>query len=132
MSDIDVDKYVKENSCNFGLLAIPENCHGMRFKYLSIKTLPIILYIHNDDPICGFDVYCHLTHLMHLCIRFLFVRLRFRYPFFSPVPHDTNLGVAFEFVGNYASVDFHHRALICPSYNKKAPKENLSALPSIC
>ena len=37
MSDIDVDKYVKENSCNFGLLAIPENCHGMRFKYLSIK-----------------------------------------------------------------------------------------------
>ena len=29
------------------------------------------------------------------------------------------LGVAFEFVGNYASVDFHHRALICPSYNKK-------------
>ena len=29
------------------------------------------------------------------------------------------LGVAFEFVGNYASVDFHHRALICPSYHKK-------------
>ena len=28
------------------------------------------------------------------------------------------LGVAFEFVGNYASVDFHHRALICPSYEK--------------
>ena len=26
------------------------------------------------------------------------------------------LGVATEFVGNYASVDFHHRALICPSY----------------
>ena len=29
------------------------------------------------------------------------------------------LGVATEFVGNYASVDFHHRALICPSYTKK-------------
>ncbi len=28
------------------------------------------------------------------------------------------LGVAFEFVGNYASVDFHHRALTCPSYQK--------------
>ena len=26
------------------------------------------------------------------------------------------LGVTIEFVGNYASVDFHHRALICPSY----------------
>ena len=30
------------------------------------------------------------------------------------------LGVAFEFVGNYASVDFHHRALICPSYKQAA------------
>ena len=29
------------------------------------------------------------------------------------------LGVAFKFVGNYASVDFHHRALICPSYQKR-------------
>ncbi|MBQ7639065.1 MAG: hypothetical protein IJS90_09210, partial [Clostridia bacterium] len=29
-------------------------------------------------------------------------------------------GVAFEFVGNYASVDFHHRALTCPSYKKEA------------
>ena len=28
------------------------------------------------------------------------------------------LGVAIKFVGNYASVDFHHRALICPSYLK--------------
>ena len=28
------------------------------------------------------------------------------------------LGVAIEFVGNYVSVDFHHRALICPSYAK--------------
>ena len=29
------------------------------------------------------------------------------------------LGVAIEFVGNYASVDFHRRALICPSYQKE-------------
>ena len=28
-------------------------------------------------------------------IRFLFVRLRFRYPFFSPTPHDVNLGSRF-------------------------------------
>ena len=26
------------------------------------------------------------------CIRFLSVKLRFRYPFFSPIPHDINLG----------------------------------------
>ena len=35
-------------------------------------------------------------------IRFLFVRLRFRYPFFSPTPHDVNLGSRYGFVGNYA------------------------------
>ena len=27
--------------------------------------------------------------------------------------------IALKFVGNYASVNFHHRALICPSYYKK-------------
>ena len=32
------------------------------------------------------------------------------------------LGVATEFVGNYASVDFHHRALICPSYRETPAK----------
>ena len=31
-----------------------------------------------------------------LGIRFLFVRLRFRYPFFSPVPRGTNLGSRYE------------------------------------
>ena len=41
----------------------------------------------------------------------------------SSLPHLSmwNLQVAFEFVGNYASVDFHHRALICPSYKKIKP-----------
>ncbi|MBQ3692597.1 MAG: hypothetical protein II931_04665, partial [Clostridia bacterium] len=34
------------------------------------------------------------------------------------------LGVAFEFVGNYASVDFYHRALVCPSYQKSDCTEN--------
>ena len=32
---------------------------------------------------------------IHLGIKFLFVRLRFRYPFFSPIPHDINLGSRF-------------------------------------
>ena len=43
----------------------------------------------------------------------------------SSLPHLTvrNLQVAFEFVGNYASVDFHHRALICPSYCKSGATE---------
>ena len=33
-----------------------------------------------------------LIRYASLGIRFLSVRLRFRYPFFSPAPHDTNLG----------------------------------------
>ena len=32
---------------------------------------------------------------IRLGIKFLFVRLRFRYPFFSPIPHDINLGSRF-------------------------------------
>ena len=33
---------------------------------------------------------------IHLGIKFLFVGLRFRYPFFSPAPRDTNLGSRFK------------------------------------
>ena len=33
---------------------------------------------------------------IRLGIKFLFVRLRFRYPFFSPTPHDINLGNRFK------------------------------------
>ena len=47
----DVDNYVKEDSKHFGIIAIPENRHGMRFKYLPIKTLPLMLCVHKDDPL---------------------------------------------------------------------------------
>ncbi len=33
-----------------------------------------------------------LIRRIRLCIGFLFVRLRFRYPFLSPTPHGVNLG----------------------------------------
>nr|DAY68104.1 MAG TPA: hypothetical protein [Caudoviricetes sp.] len=39
-----------------------------------------------------FATLCPLVRHTSLGIRFLFVRLRFRYPFFSPAPRDTNLG----------------------------------------
>ena len=39
----------------------------------------------------GFVVFCQLTRHIRLNIGFLFVGLRFRYPFFSPAPHDANL-----------------------------------------
>lgn len=47
----DVDNYVKEDSKHFGIIAIPENRHGMRFKYLPIKTFPLMLCVHKDDPL---------------------------------------------------------------------------------
>ena len=43
-----------------------------------------------------FDACGHLIHLIRLTIRFLFVEPRFRYCFFSPVPHDTNLASRFK------------------------------------
>ena len=51
----------------------------------------------------------------------------------SSLPHFTawNLQVAFEFVGNYASADFHRRALICPSY-KHNTKTGFSRSPPLC
>lgn len=51
----DVDDYVKEDSKHFGIIAIPENRHGMRFKYLPIKTLPLMLCVHKDDPLAQKD-----------------------------------------------------------------------------
>ena len=51
----DVDNYVKEDSKHFGIIAIPENRHGMRFKYLPIKTLPLMLCVHKDDPLAQKD-----------------------------------------------------------------------------
>ena len=56
MSGFDADDYVKEDSNHFGLIAIPENRHGMRFKHLPIKTLPVMLCVHKDDPLAQQDV----------------------------------------------------------------------------
>lgn len=51
MSGVDADNYVKEDSRHFALIAIPENRHGMRFKFLPVKTLPLVLCVHKDDPL---------------------------------------------------------------------------------
>lgn len=56
VSGFDADNYVKEDSKHFGLIAIPENRHGMRFKHLPIKTLPVMLCVHKDDPLAQQDV----------------------------------------------------------------------------
>ena len=56
MSGFDADNYVKEDSKHFGLIAIPENRHGMRFKHLPIKTLSVMPCVHKDDPLAQQDV----------------------------------------------------------------------------
>ena len=56
MSGFDADNYVKEDSRHFGIIAIPENRHGMRFKHLPIKTLSVMLCVHKDDPLAQQDV----------------------------------------------------------------------------
>ena len=56
MSGFDADNCVKKDSKHFGLIAIPENRHGMRFKHLPIKTLPVMLCVHKDDPLAQQDV----------------------------------------------------------------------------
>ena len=56
MSGFDADNYVKEDSKHFALIAIPENRHGMRFKHLPIKTLPVMLCVHKDDPLAQQDL----------------------------------------------------------------------------
>ena len=55
LSGFDVDNYIKEDSKHFGIIAIPENRHGLRFKFLPIKTLPLILCVHKDDPLAKKD-----------------------------------------------------------------------------
>ena len=50
----------------------------------------------------NFTVFCQLVRLIRLHIRFLFVRPRVRYCFFSPKCHHLKLQVAIGFVDNYA------------------------------
>ena len=44
------------------------------------------------DYLLGFVAFSQLTRHIRLIIRFLFVGLRFRYPFFPPTPRGVNLG----------------------------------------
>lgn len=51
MSDQEVDTYVAKRENHFGLLAIPEHQHGRRFAYIPLKTFPLRLYVHKDNPL---------------------------------------------------------------------------------
>ena len=70
-------------------------CETSRDKPVSLSSSTCLIYAHGLRlPLglhCSMPAYPPCTPF----IRFLFVRLRFRYPFFSPTPHDVNLGSRF-------------------------------------
>lgn len=55
LSDTECDAYVEADPSHFGLLAIPENRHGERLAYTPVKTLPLYLFVHKDNPLASFE-----------------------------------------------------------------------------
>ncbi|MCB7317478.1 LysR family transcriptional regulator [Lacrimispora sp. 210928-DFI.3.58] len=53
LSDTDCDAYVEADTSHFGLLAIPENRHGERLPYTPVKTFPLYLFVHKDNPLAS-------------------------------------------------------------------------------
>ena len=51
LPDSECDNYVEEDNSHFGLLAIPENLHGERLAYTPVKTFPLYLFVHKDNPL---------------------------------------------------------------------------------
>ena len=51
LSDADCDAYVEESPAHFGLLAIPANRHGERVAFTPVKTFPLYLFVHKDNPL---------------------------------------------------------------------------------
>ena len=68
-----------------------------------------------------FSALSHLIHPIRLIIAFLFVEPRFRYPFLSPLPHDSQAWESLTGLPIASALwDFHPRCTTCPSYPKKA------------
>lgn len=51
LSDVDCDAYVEKSPEHFGLLAIPANRHGERIAFTPVKTFPLYLFVHKDNPL---------------------------------------------------------------------------------
>lgn len=54
LPDADCDAYVEESPEHFGLLAIPENRHGERIAFTPVKTFPLYLFVHKDNPLAQY------------------------------------------------------------------------------
>lgn len=55
LSDTECDAYVEADPTHFGLLAIPENRHGERLPYTPVKTFPLYLFVHKDNPLAALE-----------------------------------------------------------------------------
>ena len=67
-------------------------CETSRDKPVSLSSSTCLIYAHGLRLPFGLRCFRPANPPCTPYIRFLFVRLRFRYPFFSPAPHDANLG----------------------------------------
>ena len=70
-------------------------CETSRDKPVSLSSSTCLIYTHGLRLPFGLRCLEPAYPPYTPYIRFLFVRLRFRYPFFSPIPHGINLGSRF-------------------------------------
>ena len=77
-------------------IGIPPSTRPHGISRQSFLVYPLDLHMRITVAFLDFVTFGPLILRMRLGIKFLFVRLRFRYPFFSPTPHDINLGNRFK------------------------------------
>ena len=75
---------------------IPPSTRPHGISRQSFLVYPLDLHMRITVAFWDFLTFGPLILRMRLGIKFLFVRLRFRYSFFSPAPHDINLGSRFK------------------------------------
>ena len=76
-------------------IGIPPSTRPHGISRQSFLVYPLDLHMRITVAFLDFVTFGPLILRMRLGIKFLFVRLRFRYSFFSPAPHDINLGSRF-------------------------------------
>ena len=77
-------------------IGIPPSTRPHGISRQSFLVYPLDLHMRITVAFLDFVTFSPLILRMRLGIKFLFVRLRFRYSFFSPAPHDINLGSRFK------------------------------------
>ena len=53
MTGQEVDAYVESDERHFGIQDIPENYRKLQFDHIPVKSLPLRLYVHKDNPLAG-------------------------------------------------------------------------------